>query len=197
MLPDFRKARAGLRLSLNKFLKERTKVHNHAFKDVRVRIIHEGTGSRTINAESNFEHDMDLTSIESSSSVDHDDLINDPTQVFRMLDDLAKQMAEQQGKLMVQAVSDVTERTGRVSKRKGKITPETILDVYGELPISFDQDGRADLPTIYCAPEMVHELQSAGKQLQTDPVFIELFQQLLAKKKQEWHDRENNRKLVG
>ncbi|MES2062475.1 MAG: hypothetical protein V4456_11180 [Bacteroidota bacterium] len=197
MLPDFRKARAGLREHLNAFLKERTKFHNNAFRDVPVMVIHEGTGSRTVNAESDFENDMELSSVQGSATVGHDELIDDPTHVFRMLDELAQQMAFEQGRMMVQTVSDVTERTGRVSKRKGDPGPEVILEMYEKMLITFNKQGLAELPAIHCAPEMVPKLKAALKRIQTEPEYDAQFQQLLARKRQEWNDRENNRKLVG
>lgn len=197
MLPDFIKARIGLREHLNKFLKERMRFHNSAFQDVPVMVIHEGTGSKTVNADSDFENDMELSRVHAETSVGHDELIEDPSRVYQMLDEIAKQMAFEQGRMMVQTVSDVTERTGRVSKRKGDPGPEVILEMYEQMLISFDDNGKANLPGIYCAPEMVPKLKIALTQLQRDPQCAALFQDLLLRKKREWYDRESNRKLVG
>jgi hypothetical protein len=197
MLPDFTKARAEMGVCLNDFLKDRMKFHNPAFKDVPVRIIHEGTGTTMINKENNFEHETDMKPVEAFATVSHDELIADPSQIYRMLDELAKQMAEQQSRIMVDTVSDITEQTGQVLKRKGTVEPDDILAMFDKMLIAFNDYGIADLPVIHAGPHMIPEIKAALRQFETNMEYKKQFDELILRKKREWYDRENNRKLVG
>lgn len=197
MLPNFTKATEGMKVHLNEFLKKRIKIHNPSFRDVSVRLIHEGTGTTTINAENNFNHEMDLQAFQASTTVTHDELINNPEKVYEMLDILAKQIADQEARMMLQTVSDVTEKTGQVSKRKGEVTPEVILDMFNKMLISFNGNGEPEMPAIHAGPHMIAEIKAAMMKIQNVPVYKQQFDDLILRKKQDWYDRESNRKLVG
>lgn len=197
MLPDFIKARADIRIGLKAFFKERIRFHSPGLEGTSQKVIHEGTGTTTINAESNFEHDMNMESHHAETTIGNSELLNDPSSVYDMLDKLAQQMAEQQSRMIFDTVSEVTERTGNVYKRTGVVVPETILEMFEKTLISFDENGRPNVPAIHAGPHMIPEIKAALLKIQNDPKYTKQFDQLLIKKKKEWDDRENNRKLVG
>lgn len=197
MLPDFTKATEGMKIHLNEFFKKRIKVHNPSFRDISVRLIHEGTGTTTINAENNFNHQMDLQAFQASTTITHDELINNPEKVYEMLDELAKQMAEQEARMMFEAVSEVTEKTGQITKRKGEVTPEVLFEMFGNMLISFNKKGQPEMPAIHAGPHLIPEIKAAMAKIQNISEYKQQFDALILRKKREWYDRESNRKLVG
>jgi len=197
MLPDFSRAKTEIRKKFNEFLKQKIAFHGPEFAEVQERIIHEGTGTTVDNQDSDFEHGMDLEKIEVGESINIDTLIANPLLAFDLLDKMAQQVALDKGMIMLEAVSKVTEKTGNKSLRPGKITPETLLEMFEKIAISFNEDGTPQMPKIYLGPHLVPEAEHALQQFEENPVYKKKYEDLINRKKTEWNDRENNRKLGG
>lgn len=197
MLPNFTKAKVAIKQKFNDYFDSRIRYYNPQFSEADVSIVHEGTGTETVNADSNFHHEMTFEKTEASVTTTIDELINDPLSVFKMIDEMAKQTADQQAKIIYDTISDVTEKSGNVTRRKGKVTPETIFEMYEKVLIAFDDEGNPQMPQIHAGTNMLEEIESALKQIQTDSKLSKQFNELMERKKKNWNDRENNRKLVG
>ena len=63
--------------------------------------------------------------------------------------------------------------------------------------IDFDEKGNPILPTIVLHPDMMKRIEGKLAEWESDPELQARRKNILAKKKEEWRDRESNRKLVG
>ncbi|MCW3107175.1 MAG: hypothetical protein JWQ09_1681 [Segetibacter sp.] len=196
MLPDLPKTKGLLRKNFNVFVKQRVRHHGQLpVAEEGYQVIHEGEGM-LINYQDNKSYYSPLTRIGTGSSVEIDKLLKDPNVFFTELDKMAKQIAEQEGKMFFETISDVAEKFNQTSTRKGDPTPADILSMYEKLSITFNHDGTPNLQTIFCGTEMFEKLQPVMEEFTRSTEYQHRFQQLIDQKKQEWIDRENNRKLV-
>lgn len=196
MLPEFNLTNEIVRKNLHSFLKEKVKEYFELpFSDNQYTFIHEGDGM-LINYTDDRSHDSPLKNIVDEFTVSTEELIENPTLTFTKLEEMAKKIADKKGKLVFDTISEVADKFGRSSTRAGDPTGETILEMLEGIQLSFDEEGKPQMPTFYCAPEMVEKIQQANKKMFDNPMLMQRYIQLLNTKKQEWLDRKNNRKLV-
>ncbi len=95
-------------------------------------------------------------------------------------------------------INSVIDETGNSIDAKGRpVTPDLILEALEKLPIDFDENtGLAKFPTFYINPSQKEVFQKAIADAKSDQNFKLRFDQMVERKKEEWRDRENNRKLV-
>ena len=197
MLPNLPKSKAILTKLFNDFLHARIKHHAQLpISDEGYGRVYEGD-ELLMNYldEKNFRSPM--KQIGAGMSVSVKDLLEDPHCFFRELDKLGKDLGDQQAKMVFQTISDITDKFGQTTKGTGgDPTPEDILEMFDKISISFNPDGTANLPSIYCGTDMFAKMQTAMEKFASDAVYQERFAQIINNKKNEWRDRENSRKLA-
>ena len=62
--------------------------------------------------------------------------------------------------------------------------------------MDFDDEGRPNGMTVAVPPEIGKRVPDLLKQWESDPTCKQRFEELMAKKRESWRDRENRRKLV-
>jgi hypothetical protein len=104
-----------------------------------------------------------------------------------------KQIHETQKKMLFETLN----RTVPAHDAGGKpLSAELILDTWNTMDFSFDENGNWQRPELVINPIQAPRLTKELKRLETEPELILRFEELLARKKTDWHDREANRKLV-
>ncbi|MBI5083312.1 MAG: hypothetical protein HZB13_01785 [Acidobacteria bacterium] len=101
--------------------------------------------------------------------------------------------------MLHERMDEVTERTGnRVDAGGQPFSPSLFLDLLEKIDIDFDEYGQPDLSSvrIVVLPELGEVLREKGPEWETDPVLRKRRDEIIAKKRIEWSDRESNRKLV-
>lgn len=63
--------------------------------------------------------------------------------------------------------------------------------------IDFDAAGRPLLPQLVASPHVAAQLEAAFDQIENDPALKDKYDRLMTQKREEWRDREADRKLVG
>ncbi len=110
---------------------------------------------------------------------------------------LAEAMANDQEKMFIETMHQVTNKTGNVVDGRGQpLSHEKILEVLETIQIDFDSDGNPRMPTMMISPAMVPKI----RELINDPEakeFEKKQKEIIEKKRLEWRDREANRTLVG
>ena len=78
------------------------------------------------------------------------------------------------------------------------LTPDEFLDALGRIPQDFDAETLQPKPGLMLVmhPDVAASMDSKFKEWSTDPEFKAKCERLLEKKRQDWSDREVNRKLV-
>jgi hypothetical protein len=112
-------------------------------------------------------------------------------------DAIAEDMARQTFQGMLSVITHETDRVGNSINADGQsFTQDFFLQMMERMDQSFDENGNWIPPTMILSPETLEKHGETMKSWETDPVFIARQAEILARKKDEWNDRENRRKLV-
>jgi len=197
MLPDFPESKSLIRTFISQIIKASLRHHSGPFfQDVPEKPINEGGGFISKYSDS-LSHETDLKKIAGSTDFNKEEMLGDKNIIVEKLFDIGKQMAEQQVKMMFETISDVTEKAGNVVQTKSDVTPEDIFKIYSKIAISFNSDGTPVLPTIVAGTDMFPKMKKALDEIFNNEEYKKRFEEIIETQKQKWHDRENNRKLVG
>lgn len=119
-------------------------------------------------------------------------------QVMLNLRAMASDIAKQYEGMLFSTLHDVTRETGNTLDARGKpFHLSLVLDMLERVWIDFDEKGNPILPTIVLHPDMMKRIEGKLAEWESDPELQARRKNILAKKKEEWRDRESNRKLVG
>jgi hypothetical protein len=197
MLPDYVDTKELLQDFLDRWLRRRVREHLGALGEIPHYRIFEGTGASIIRSDSR-EDITNMQKMESEFSMRFDEVpsMSFP-EILKRLDGVAQNMADQIAKHTYNTISEVTERVGNVVKSTGKITTETLIEVFEKIEIIFDDKGEPQLPTIHIHPNMTETLKEAIFELQNNPEHRKRFEEILTRKRESWRVREANRRLVG
>jgi hypothetical protein len=98
---------------------------------------------------------------------------------------------------MFALLEKVTERTGNiVDARRSSIESNPILDALEKIEIDFDKFGNPIMPTIVMPPAEHNKIKGKLKDWANNPEMEKRWKEIIGKKKKQWLDRENSRKLV-
>ena len=76
------------------------------------------------------------------------------------------------------------------------MTPELIMKTLEKIDISFDEFGNPLIPTLIVRPEILKKMEENVDIWKETPESREKMRKLIEKKRSEWIDRQNRRKLV-
>ena len=102
-----------------------------------------------------------------------------------------EEMDKQGEKLVIERIGEATQKSGNIIKHNGKLTPDDILKMYEMASISFDENG--DHGYVFFGGD---DCKEAIEELNSNSEYIEKYEKIIEKKRQEWNDSEDNRKLV-
>ncbi len=120
-----------------------------------------------------------------------------PEKIRQKLDNLSNEIAAQMSKNTYAEISRVTKLSGNEIDAKNKpFSKELFLELIEKVVLDFDQNGDLNQPTMVMDPVFWEKNKDKIMAWEKDEEFVRKHEQLIAKKKEEWIDRENNRKLV-
>jgi len=193
MLPDFPRAKKAVQRYLINQIDVRSKGHlTDSIPSIRVR---EGDGTAPFTEERRDKTDSD---IEARFEVKDEDVIRDGCAAsLSKIDTIAKELETQKEKILISAIEKTTEATGNVTDAKGQpISPRLILEALTKMDIEFDDKGKIKNLVVVVPPEIAQVIQKNAADWEKDPEYAKAFGELMAKKRKEWRDREDSRKLV-
>ena len=95
-------------------------------------------------------------------------------------------------------VREATDKTGLAFNARGKpFHPSMMLDMLEKMDVDFDRLGNPLLPTMVVHPDMMRAIAPRIAEWESDPELQKRRSAVIAKKREEWLDREAHRKLVG
>jgi hypothetical protein len=120
-----------------------------------------------------------------------------PEKIRQKLDNLSNEIAAQMSKNTYAEISRVTKLSGNEIDAKNKPFSKVLfLELIEKVVLDFDQNGDLNQPTMVMDPVFWEKNKDKIMAWEKDEEFVRKHEQLIAKKKEEWIDRENNRKLV-
>ena len=109
----------------------------------------------------------------------------------------AEQLKEQQAKMVFKKLDEITSKTGNVVKGTGApFTPEDMFRALEKVHIDFDEEGKPHMPTMVVSPQLGAYIKVKLPEWKANDTYNKKFDDILRKKKAEWHAREDRRKLV-
>jgi hypothetical protein len=203
MLPDYPTAKEQMSQRIMQILRRRTARHRgEALNEIAYTRIHEGNESsmrrdtgaveKTGFHEASAELQINLEEVQNWTLGD----------ILRHLDQIAKSIGEQQARHFFEELHNVTDKTGNVVNANGeKFSPELLLQVLDKMWIEFNEDGTPQLPSMIVSPSMFDSIQASKEEFASHPEFerewTKRFNDLIARKREEWRAREANRNLAG
>ncbi|GEM_PF-2979472 len=198
MLPDYPGLKEKIQAQFIILMKEHVKKVFPLQGMVKRKIIHEGT-SPEYQSEFKGHYEDELTNLKTFSA--QASFRKDELRIISMRDILERYLetAEKMGKDIelnsLQELSEKLTEKGQTTSISKSFTPDDILKAIDSVELSFDKNGNAQLPTIMAAPETAEKFSEAIVKLDEEP-YLSKFREIIDKKRKNWNDRENRRKLV-
>ena len=196
MLPDFPKIKnKWSKWFFNKITQKSRQV---SFLAQVPRVTHfEGDGTNTTDVEGRTES-SEYDTLSGTLEVNRKDLIDrGPASLYEEMDKIAQEFGNQQIATILERVRESTRRTGNVVDAAGQsFNPEHFLSLLEKIEIEFDDDGRHNTLSLVVPPGLQGQLKEKMGEWMKDASFKNKHDEIMNKKRQEWYDRESNRKLV-
>ena len=194
MLPDFTRVKTRTNRDLGRWVRQQIPIVAPLLKGVATFQQHEGRTS-TIVREDGSEDPTDYHTISGESVMNRDEMKRfDLEVVHQKLRELAIQIGQAQTQGLLKAVEKAANSVGNVVHAGGKLTPDKYLEVFRKIEMDFDPQTLQ--PTVGHVQVMHPDMATKVKEWEKNPVFKAEFEQIMAVKREEWRDREANRKLV-
>lgn len=196
MLPDYPNIKKKIE---KKFIEA---IKNEIRKDpllsaIRVHQVLEGN-ALTSSSIDGYSESVKFELISANLEIPKEDLINKgPDAYFSRVTELASEMKNQESELVFKKMNEVTKKTGHVVNAKSKpLSPELIHSALEKMAIDFDEFGNPIMPSLVLHPDQFEKIKDEIPKWESDPEVRKKYRELIEKKRREWRDRENRRKLV-
>jgi hypothetical protein len=191
MLPDFPQIKQVIATEFQEYLESSIRVGDPVLSQIRHKPIHEGDVS-VIQHTNGMVVEDPYEELSAGLVVSTRDVIEKGVEAFyEAATPMIEEMVSKQAKLMFDRIDESTRRSGNIIDGKNRELAETFLEAVEALQIEFDNDGKPEFQLVV-NPIMEERMQ----QLLNDRSTKTKYEQILEKKREEWRDRENNRKLV-
>ena len=198
MLPDFTRVKTRINRNLGRWVRQQIPIVAPLLKGVATFRQHEGRTS-TIIREDGSEDPTDYQTISGESVMNRDEMKRfDREAIHQKLRELAIQIGQAQTQSLLKAAEKAADSVGNVVHTQGKLTPDKYLEVYRTLEMDFDPQTLQPTPghVWVMHPDMAASVVPKVKEWEKNPAFKAKYERIMATKREEWRDREANRKLV-
>lgn len=195
-LPDFPRQKHLLASLLREFLKREVHSLLGPFPS-KGHFVHEGDGLETSFHEQPRE-EVEFETMRVKREVQYDELRQmDVAALLSRTKDTARKVAEQLHSHALKRVDEATRKAGTAIDLEGQgLTPEALMQLYEAIDIDFRADGATPQLVIVGSPKNIPHLTAVLEALEDDPALKRQFNGLLERKREEWRDREADRRLV-
>jgi len=136
--------------------------------------------------------------IGSEFTVPKEEIIEEgPEALMKHIDKLAEDILGQQGRIMFQKMHEITSITGNIAGSPNTpFGPDLLLEALSKIAVEFDENGQPANLMVVMHPDLWNKIKDKVPEWEADPEFKKKYDAIIEKKKREWLDRENHRKLV-
>jgi len=196
MLPDYISIKSKLRNVLLKIMKKVEYDSSVMMSQVNAVKIHEGNKCKIIREDGTSE-DIEMKKISVELKYNIKDIENKLPNVD-MIKNVAQEMSIKKEKMFIEELDKIVTSTGNIVDSGGsKFSNDHLFKLLEKISIDFDENGNPYLPTIYTNSDTFKAIESELKKYEDDPENKKRYDDLISKKREEWNERESNRKLVG
>ena len=198
MLPDFTRVKTRINQDLGRWVRQQIPIVAPLLKGVATFQQHEGKTS-TIVREDGSEDPTDYQAVSGESVMNRDEMKQfDLDAIHQKLRELAIQIGEAQTQGLLKAAGKAADSVGNVIRAGGELTPDKFLEVYRTVEMDFDPQTLKPTPghVWVMHPDVAASVVPKVKEWEKNPAFKAKYEQIMVAKREEWRDREANRKLV-
>ena len=159
---------------------------------------HEGKTGMIVRADKS-EDSMDYRLVSCESVLNREEMKRfDSKVLLEKLTEFANQIGQAQTQHLLKAAEKAADSVGNVVHACGELTPEKYLEVFRQVEMDFDAQTLQLKPGFVWVmhPDMAASVVPKVKEWEKDPAFKAEYEQIMTMKREEWRDREANRKLV-
>ena len=196
MLPDYPSIKRKIQKKFVEAIKREIQ-KDPLLSQIRIHHIHEGD-ILTSSSIDGYSESVSYRLMSAKLEITKEEIIKKgPNAFFSKVDVIAKEMTKQQSRLLFEKMEKVTERTRHVVDAKSKsISPQLILEALEKIAIDFDEFDNPIFPALVLHPDQYDKIKDETPKWDSDPELRRKHRELIEKKRREWIDRENRRKLV-
>jgi hypothetical protein len=194
MLPDYPEIKRKLLINFQKHMRKETQ-QDPLFKIVQKKPIYEGSNLE-INSTDGHSEKKEFQTISAEFRIKPEDLIEKGLDAYNSkFSEVVEKMRNEQSKILIEGFEETTNRTGNIVDCKSKPMAEWYLEAL-EVSISFDDFGNPNMPNLLVSSNDYERIKSDYSKLELDPNVKEKKREIIERKRRQWIDKENNRKLV-
>jgi hypothetical protein len=196
MFPDFPKIKLEVKKNFEEHLRKQS-VSDPLVGSITQVLVHEGDKLIYHTVEGD-KKETTFNKIQSEFTMKNDEIIDKGAKALvSTINEIAGDFQNQIGNNILAKLEDTTKETGNIIDGKGQeISPDLIIKALEKMPIDFDEEGNPYMPTLFVSPEMGKKIGDKIPEWEKDETHKRRVDELMLKKKEEWNDRESNRKLV-
>ncbi|MEI6521226.1 MAG: hypothetical protein WCO98_14505 [bacterium] len=193
MLPDYPEIKSKISTILQKRM---NKIISNTPFDGNTHHLFEGHESIIIYQNGTIEN-IPFQSVETKVNLDIEDLNSlSISDVINHIDSISSNLALQKSKYTLKVVEEKLKGTKNYKKSKG-LTPETLLEAWENIQMEFYSNGEPIIPKLFVHPDKKRDSEEIVSLIENTPELINRRKKIIDKQRENWRDRESNRKLVG
>ena len=121
-----------------------------------------------------------------------------PKMVIQRIDEVARDMGFQQSKVFFEEVNKAVHRSGNIIDVGNRpFCADDYFKMLEMLQIDFGENGEPFMPTIVAGDKVSEGISKVLQEVNSDPSLRKRKQEIVERKREQWRDRESDRKLVG
>ena len=198
MLPDFTRVKTRANRDLLRWAHQQVPAVAPLLQGVATVRQHEGRVGRIVRQDES-EASIDYCSVSCEFVLKREEMKHfDLKTIQQKLIEAANQIGQAQTRQMIVVAGEAAESVGNVVDAGGELTPDTFLELFRRVEMDFDPRTLKPRPgsTLIMHPEVAALVESKVKEWEKDPMLKAEYERIIAMKREEWRDREANRKLV-
>ena len=149
--------------------------------------------------EDKSEDSIDYQSVSCESVLNREEMKRfDFKALLEKLTEFANQIGQAQTRQLLKTAEKAADSVGNVVRARGELTPEKYLEVFRQVEMDFDPQTLQLKPGFVWVmhPDMAASVVPKVEEWEKDLAFKAEYERIMTMKREEWRDREANRKLV-
>jgi hypothetical protein len=198
MLPDFTKVKARVNRDLVRWVQQQIPAVTPLIQGIATFRQHEGKVAKIVRTDKS-EDGIEYRQSSFEFVTDREDMRTfDLSAIQQKLMELAKRIGADQEKQLLELARKAADSAGNVVNTGGELTPDKLLELISRVQEDFDPKTLEREPgaVFVIDPETAAKILPKVKEWEQNPEFKAKLERITNRKREEWRDREANRKLV-
>ena len=172
-------------------------IREKGMPEIKITLHHEGDRS-AIERENGVIEIIEIGEFADTITVDKKEIINENVGLFQeKVFDIGYRLGSEQANFARNIINKAVEKVGNIVEYKNVLGPEHIFEMLEKVQIDFDEKDNPIKPGFWADPNTGQKILEILKTIEDTPELLKKHDEIIEKKRIEYHDRESHRKLVG